>query len=78
MIAEKVSNLHHFWRLFDFLKPKLIPVFRCHAGRGGHLFAAERMFTGYIVKMFTDAIASRDLSPAVEDACCTGGCLPWA
>jgi ABC-type multidrug transport system fused ATPase/permease subunit len=48
------------WRLFEFLKPKRLQYFVALTVVAG-MSAAERLFTGYIVKLFTDAITGQDL-----------------
>jgi ATP-binding cassette subfamily B protein len=48
------------WRLFQFLRPKLFQYFYAMFIVAA-IFAAERMFTGFIVKWFTDSIAFKDL-----------------
>jgi ATP-binding cassette subfamily B protein len=48
------------WRLFEFLKPKRFQYFAALFVVAA-IYAAERLFTGYIVKLFTDAIVAQDL-----------------
>jgi ATP-binding cassette subfamily B protein len=49
-----------FWRLFLFLKPRLFQYFASMIIVAA-IFASERVFTGFIVKWFTDSIANHDL-----------------
>jgi ATP-binding cassette subfamily B protein len=48
------------WRLFDFLKPKRAQYFVALVVVAA-MAAAERLFMGYIVMLFTDAIVGQDL-----------------
>lgn len=48
------------WRLFDFLKPKRFQYFAALIIVAS-IYAGERLFTGYVVKLFTDAITGQDL-----------------
>jgi ATP-binding cassette subfamily B protein len=49
-----------FWRLFNFLKPKLFQYFAAMLIVAA-IYASERMFAGFIVKWFTDSIAFKDM-----------------
>ncbi len=53
----KTSTL---WRLFEFLKPKRFQYFGALIVVAA-IYAAERLFTGYVVKLFTDAITTQDM-----------------
>ena len=59
----KKTSLTHttFWRLFQFLQPKLFQYFASMFIVAA-IFASERVFTGFIVKWFTDSIANQDMS----------------
>jgi ATP-binding cassette subfamily B protein len=48
------------WRLFQFLRPKLFQYIASMFIVAA-IFASERVFTGFIVKWFTDSIANKDL-----------------
>ncbi len=50
-----------FWRLFQFLKPRLFQYFTAMIIVAA-VFASERMFTGFIVKWFIDSIANKDMA----------------
>lgn len=58
----KKTGLTHstFWRLFQFLQPKLFQYFASMIIVAA-IFATERVFTGFIVKWFTDSIANKDM-----------------
>lgn len=49
-----------FWRLFQFLRPKLFQYFVSMLIVAA-IYATERVFTGFIVKWFTDSIANKDM-----------------
>jgi ATP-binding cassette subfamily B protein len=59
--TRKVSSASTLWRLFDFLKPRRFQYFISMFIVAG-VFAAERIFTGFVVKWFTDSIANQDLN----------------
>ena len=59
-MKKKGFSASTLWRLFDFLKPKLFQYFATMIIVAA-IFASERMFTGFIVKWFTDSIATKDL-----------------
>jgi ATP-binding cassette subfamily B protein len=59
-MKQKGFSASTLWRLFDFLKPKLFQYFATMIIVAA-IFASERMFTGFIVKWFTDSIATKDL-----------------
>jgi ATP-binding cassette subfamily B protein len=48
------------WRLFQFLKPRRFQYFAAMI-IVAVIFTSERMFTGFIVKWFTDSIANKDM-----------------
>ena len=58
----KKTGLSHstFWRLFQFLKPRLFQYFAAMIIVAA-IFASERMFAGFIVKWFVDSITLKDL-----------------
>ena len=59
MSAQNVQS-STLWRLFGFLKPKRFRDFVALAAVAS-IYAGERLFTGYVVKLFTDAITGQDL-----------------
>jgi ABC-type multidrug transport system fused ATPase/permease subunit len=59
-MKRKGFSTSTLWRLFGFLKPKLFQYFAAMFIVAA-IYAAERMFAGFIVKWFTDSIAFKDL-----------------
>lgn len=60
-MKNKPISQSTFWRMFDFLKPKRFTYFSTMLVLAG-ISTAERMFTGYIVKLFVDSIALKDMA----------------
>ncbi len=60
-MSEKSYKETTLWRLFDFLKPKRLRYFVTLFVVAA-IFSSERLYTGWIVKLFIDAIANKDLS----------------
>ena len=55
------------WRLFDFLRPRRGQYFGAMlVMAAGSVGAGERLFTGYIVKLFGDAISGKDLGLLIK------------
>ncbi len=62
---KKTSRTSTLWRLLALLRPKLFQYFASMAVVAA-IFATERVFTGFIVKWFTDSIVNRDLNLLVR------------
>jgi len=58
---KKTTKTSTLWRLLSLLKPKLFQYFASMTVVAA-VFAAERIFSGFIVKWFTDSIVERDLN----------------
>jgi ATP-binding cassette subfamily B protein len=59
-MKQKGLSTTTLWRLFGFLKPRLFQYFAAMFIVAA-IFASERIFTGFIVKWFTDSIANKDM-----------------
>jgi ATP-binding cassette subfamily B protein len=59
-MKQKGLSTTTLWRLFGFLKPKLLQYFTAMIIVAA-FFASERMFAGFSVKWFTDSIANKDM-----------------
>jgi ATP-binding cassette subfamily B protein len=59
-MKKKSLKTSTLWRLFEFLKPKRFQYFGALIVVAA-IYAAERLFTGYVVKLFTDAITTQDM-----------------
>ena len=59
-MKAKSFSTSTFWRLFQFLRPKLLQYF-VSMFIVAAIYATERVFVGFIVKWFTDSIANKDM-----------------